>query len=1064
MSHLRYSAGFLGLAALALAGCGGTSSSSSGSSGGAGSMDLVLVSNGFGQLLPYQVRQLDANGTPTDNVVSIRSNETLLANIRPSNPVLATPSFTATETLPSGAPGNQFLYARFTQPLDIDSVMTNLPGAVSQNSLSGTITVISIDPATGTSTTLRGRALIGGKTYAGTPVGSPPTLPLQTWVELDENGVVVPVVQEDSTTPGLGFPGTEATFAGHKDLVAPESFVFVIDDDGDLSTYESFPENVQIRLRITTGVENTTGRKLARSAVATTTVGADTIGPEVRITLPPSNDPFITPGGGQSGVDPLTNIRIEFSEPVQPLSVGDLPTGKSPNPSAAISVEFGPSTSRVQVPFSVLPVSIYDFTNYELTPAFNFPGEGPDVLECGVFNRVDVRVNSAQLSDLAGNLNALPASTFFDTGEGPGLVNAPVSPDAVYVAASGANPGVSVIDLNGFGQSTGDPTFDPSLLTFTEGDTNFPNNPNVKLQGSLIRPALTVGSCTVNGGSSGVFTLTRDSSLNPLLVRTPVILKSDDMMLGHALDSAFNNAPAPFGCQAGGGNLCALDGQKLYQVMQGGPNTLIPATPPVLNNPILNTQLGSENVISFAPHPNPPPLQFPPLCISPYIGGQEPTSIFTILPPPPAAPPNGLGLSNLLVPGDPFGDPNNGVPPGGLLSPEQNAFMQGPHAPQLVINACLNYMIRQQIGQFMYLIDRARNEVVVFNSNSMAVIDRIPVPDPTTLAMSPNLDFLAVSNQSVGLVTFIDINPASSTFHQIVKQTVVGNGPRGIAWEPGNEDILVVNEADNSMSIISAFSLEVRKTVISQLNQPFDVVITPRQQQFGFARGVYFGYIMNRNGRLAMFESGPNAVNGWGYDDVIGTATQTFQNPKTMQPDLVNINSAVWIVHEGPIDPITDQEGPVGVPAVTNLKINSGIIGQLPLNVQSLLIPQFRDLSLAVAVSLGTDVLSGVPVDLAYDNQRNYGGLVNFTTLFSAGVALPVNGKSLVRNAGQVANTCEPKYMFLAVPNPTFGSEGVVDVIDIGGGFNRVDVNAFQPGVQSIPVKEASILMDYFRQ
>ena len=416
------------------------------------------------------------------------------------------------------------------------------------------------------------------------------------------------------------------------------------------------------------------------------------------------------------------------------------------------------------------------------------------------------------------------------------------------------------------------------------------------------------------------------------------------------------------------------------------------------------------------------------------------------------------------MPGDPFGDPNNGVPPGGLLSPEQNAFMQGPNAPQLVINACLNYMIRQQIGQFMYLIDRARNEVVVFNSNSMAVIERIPVPDPTTLAMSPNLDFLAVSNQSVGLVTFIDINPASSTFHQIVKQTVVGNGPRGIAWEPGNEDILVVNEADNSMSIISAFSLEVRKTVISQLSQPFDVVITPRQQQFGFARGVYFGYIMNRNGRLAMYESGPNAVNGWGFDDVIGTATQTFQNPKTLQPDLVNINSAVWIVHEGPIDPITDQEGAVGVPAVTNLKINSGIIGQLPLNAQSLLIPQFRDLSLAVTVSLGTDVLSGVPVDLAYDNQRNYGGLVNFTTLFSAGVALPVNGKSLVRNAGQVSNTCEPRYMFLAVPNPTFGSEGVVDVIDIGGGFNRVDVNAFQPGVQSIPVKEASILMDYFRQ
>ena len=31
----------------------------------------------------------------------------------------------------------------------------------------------------------------------------------------------------------------------------------------------------------------------------------------------------------------------------------------------------------------------------------------------------------------------------------------------------------------------------------------------------------------------------------------------------------------------------------------------------------------AENIISWAPHPNPPPLQFPPLCATPFIGGQE---------------------------------------------------------------------------------------------------------------------------------------------------------------------------------------------------------------------------------------------------------------------------------------------------------------------------------------------------------------------------------------------------------------------------------------------------------
>ena len=1067
MSHLKNRAGWLGLAALTLSGCGGIISSTSGA--GAGSMDLVHVSNGFGELLPHKVQELDTSGVATGSVRAIRTQADLLQNVIIGNGVLPTANLGASPLLPSGAAGNQFLWVQFTEPIGFDSVLTNAPGAVGSNSLSGTITVLAIDPGTGTSSTLVGRALVGGKTYGGDPQGTPSVLAQQTWVELDGNGNSVVVVQEDGSTPGLGFPGTQGTFAGQHALLKPESFVFVIDTDGDLSTHEAFPSNVEIRMAITTGLENSEGRKLARRAVATTTVGPDTISPEVLISLPPTSTPFITPGGGQLDVDPLTNIIVHFSEPVQPTSVGSLPSGGAPLLSAAIAVQFGPNTARVSVPFHALPVSVYDFTTYELTPVFNFPGEGPDLLACGVFNRVDVTVNSTQIVDLAGNANSLPATTFFETGEGPGLINAPVAPDAIYVAAAGPQPGVSVIDLNGFGQSTGDPTFDPASLMFQEGWSNFSYNPNVKFQGSLLLPALQVGSCTVDGGSSGVFTLTRDSALNSLLVRSPQVLKSDDMMLGHALDSSFNNAPAPFGCQAGGGNLCAIDGRKLFQVMQGGPNTLIPATPLVLNNPILNTQIGAENVISFAPHPNPPPLQFPPLCVSPYIGGQEPTSIVVVLPPPPAPPPpgyvNGLGLRNLLVPGDPFGNPAGGLPPSGLLSPEQNSWFQGPHAPQAQPSLCTNYLIRQQVGQFLYLIDRARNEIVVFNSNSMAVIERIEVPDPTTLAMSPNLDFLAVSNQSVGLVTFIDINPASSTFHSRVKTTVVGSGPRGIAWEPGNEDILVCNEQDSTLSIISAFSLEVRKTVSSQLHQPFDVVITPRQLGFGFQRGVYFGYILNRNGRLAMYESGPNAVNGWGFDDVIGTAPQTFKNPKTLQPDLINFNSAVWIVHEGPIDPATEVAGEVGIPAVSNLRIESGIIGQLPLNFQSLLIPQFRDLSLAVNVSLGPDVLSGVPVDLAFDNQRNYGGLVNFATTFSAGVALPINGKSLVRVVGGTpANTCEPKYMFVAVPNPTFGSEGVVDVVDIGGGFNRVDVSAFQPGVQSIAVKEAATLMDYFRQ
>ena len=65
---------------------------------------------------------------------------------------------------------------------------------------------------------------------------------------------------------------------------------------------------------------------------------------------------------------------------------------------------------------------------------------------------------------------------------------------------SGAVPGASVVDLNGFGGSTGNPTFDASYQTFAEGNSNYANNPNVKTQGSTMRPQLTPGTCTFNGG------------------------------------------------------------------------------------------------------------------------------------------------------------------------------------------------------------------------------------------------------------------------------------------------------------------------------------------------------------------------------------------------------------------------------------------------------------------------------------------------------------------------------------------------------------------------------------
>ncbi len=1058
MSMRRSTLFLLATPAVLLAACSGNFGEDGGG-GSASTMNLDEVSNGFGQLVPYTVFKLE-DGEPTPEVVSIRTEKDLLDNLIPGNEILPVPKFDERAVVPSGEPGNHFIYASFTQPLDLPSVIDGSPGAQANNGLTGAITVIAIDPVTGEAAPIIGRVLVNGQTFAGLPAGDPPLLPLQTWVALDDSGKPIPVELEDGSTPGVGFPGTEASFEGSNRLVNPNTLVFVADSDGDLSSHETFPAGREIRVRVSTAVRAGNGKNLVNTVMGCTTVGEDFLTPEVGRTPPPLNSPLITPGSGDADVDPLTTVRIEFTEPIQPLSLGDLDDGDPPTPSAALQLLFGPDATRTSVPFAVRPISVFDLSTFELVPAFFFPGSGPSTADCATFSKVDIQVNAGQVRDLARNevtgqddpqpnVNLLSASTFFTTGEGPGLVNAPVAPDAIYAGRVGATAGISVIDLNGFGQSTGNPVYDETLLTFEEGNTYYPLNPNVRFQGSTMRPSLKPGTCTVDGGSAGVFTLTKDSSLNDRVARPPIVTSVDDVMFGHPLDGAFNNGPFPFGCQAVGGNLCALDGLKLIAPLRNI-NGMIPTPPQAVGT----VAAGSGNIISWVPHPNPPPIIFPPLCVAPYLNVQEPTSVDIFL----------TGL-NLLGPGDAFGSPTVGVPPSGLLTPEQNAFFVGPSLPQQQIAACVTYMIRQQVGHFLYIVDRQRSEITVLNSNRMTVVDRIPLPDPTSMSMSTDLEYIAITSQLADVVTFIDIDPTSATFHQIIKTVAVGDAPRGISWDPGNEDLLVCNEGDSTLSIISAHQLLVRKTVKSNLNKPFELTITPRQFGFGFQRGVYFAYILNRSGDVAIFESGPNGVNGWGYDDVIGVASFEFRNPKAIQADLFNLNSAVWIVHEGQIDIATGDPGPFGEGAISNLAIVSAIVGQLPLNVQSFTIPQYRDMSLEVKTSVGIEDLSGVPVDIAFDDQRNLGGEPNVHNIFSAGAPTPVNGKNLIRPIpGGFRNATTPQYAFVAVPNSVGGS-GVIDVLDIAAtGGRRTDTNPFQEGIQSLPASNVNVLAHYYRQ
>ena len=1051
------SAGFLALLTLACGPAGG-------GAGGSSQMQVEVASNGFGRLLPHRIFRADAAGMPTSNVLEITSREVLVANVSTDNDILPVTKWPDSAVLPNGDDGNHFIYVRFNQAIDVGSVLDASSGAAVANNLVGPIEVLMLDPATSESVPVKGRAFIGGRTYGFTQdPDSPGDLVFEQWVIPDPgtSGAAMAAVPE-----ALGFPGTESPngLAGIADLLSDASFVFIPDADGDLSTHETFPAGVQIRMRMTTSVRAASGAKLAGQALASSTVGDDSVCPEVSI-QGQTQLPIIKPGNGDLDVDPGTRITVEFTEPVQLNMLGELDDGTSPGLFGALQVEFGPTVGRVRVPFSIDVPSVFDLTTIELVPAYNFPGAGPLGVSgsCADFATVNVSVNFEQFGDLDGNLNQLVPTTFFTTREGPGLVNAPVTPDALYVGRGGVDQAISVIDLNGFGGGTGDPTYDIAN-PITQGNSNYPNNPNVRIQGTTLFPPLNPGTCTFDGGSAGAFTLVRDTSLNDIVAGAPILESVGDMALGHALDGAFNNA-SPFGCQAGGGNLCAQTGLKQTMLSQGGANTLAPTLSS--GNVTTKTVTGHENLMNWAPHPNPPPLKFPPQCLSPLINGQEPTSIdsgvaLTFL-----GATIQSGINNLLTPGDfPLGLPEQGIPPTGLLVREQNAFFNGPSQPQTMIQSCnLGYTLRQQIGNFLYVVDRQAGQIVVLNSNRFTVIDRIRLPDPTSLAMSPNLDFLAVTNQGADTVSFIDTDPTSATFHELVESTRVGRGPIGIAWDPGNEDILVCNQASNTVSIISAFDLRVRKTLLNQLTSPFEVAITPRQVAgLAFSRNVYFAYILNENGSVALFESGPDGINGWGFDDVIGQVPFTFNRPKAIQPDLDGIaRAAVWIVHE-------DQLGPNGLPtglsggAVTSLSIETASFGMVPLDPGGFGTPTLRDLGFGIRVSIGSDQLTGVPTDIAFDNQRNSAPLTNFASNFSAGQPLSINGKATVRSGGATFTpVSSPRFMFLAIPNSTQGP-GVVDVISTDTGFQRFDTNAFEPGVQSIPVPRVRSLMDYFRQ
>lgn len=1005
---------------------GGTSTSTS------PVMALTEVSNGFGRILPYVVPVPDNAGLPTSQLVEIRTLDDLFDN--PStdiNPVLPPAAWPSLAVNPANALGNHFVVVSFTGDINETSVLDPTASGLANNGLTGAITVVAYDKTTGESVPVPGRAFINGYTY----FGAGPTR--ERWVTASGSAAVsARTFSRDGVdvSPGVGYPGTSdadsgvpnGAFASAGNYISPNTFMFVVDSDNDLTSYETFPANKTIRVvikgtelgEIEGGVQSTRGFYLENGGVATSAIAGDDGGPPLPLLDGPGGRIVTSPQDLDIDVACDESIYWSFDEACQPHSMGPIPGAFPPALSNEFSVEFyqpvAPSDplpgTTIKLAYTVAPVSPFNFTEYVVQPVVPFPGQDP----FGAQSQTEITYWHRSAEDLFGNQDDIAEESslvsYVVGSDCPGLVNAPVMPGAIMIAS---NEGMKVLDLDGFGQGTGDPAHDfihtEYNVTLDENNTpiagdvsKFPFNPNLGLQGLF--PSLTADTTTLAGGSSGVFTLTQNTALSTALTSPADMGTISDIMVGHPLDLAYNN----WDCISGGQNNCA---SLAYQV--------IPAS----------TQGGRGNNITNAPHPNPPRLLLAPSCYSPVIQTEEPSM---------------MGLTSALAPGNAFGNPSSGLAPSGLLT--ESVSYGGFWGPAPAAATCPTFTLRQQIGHFLFLLDETNSNITVLNSNRMTILKKLPVVSPRDLAISPDLNILAVSNNSASTVTFIDTDPFSTTFLEIIKvvNLVDSNnrralGPTELVWQGNGEDILVLCDRSNSMALISGNGLEVRK-IISGVNKPKLLAVTDRNSSI-YITGLYYAYVVLQNGDMKIYESGPDGIQGIGFDEFIGTPSLNgrsgFVNPSSILIHPGSVKHSVFVAYSPStgaiIDDIWLDSAPTGSVTVSP-PVGTGVDPNRR-NKEWLVIKQYENVFSSSSI-----------LDLAVDDLNNFGSLSTTYTVFGGGNIVPHSSKSLVRGAAPVSN---PRFLFAA------SSSGFIDVINI------TDGTLASPPVR---VEGVSTLAHYWRQ
>src|SRR5262249_18825666 len=86
----------------------------------------------------------------------------------------------------------------------------------------------------------------------------------------------------------------------------------------------------------------------------------------------------------------------------------------------------------------------------------------------------------------------------------------------------------------------------------------------------------------------------------------------------------------------------------------------------------------------------------------------------------------------------------------------------GTRSPSVVYT----FNSRQQIGNSLHATDATNRELQVSNSNTMRLISSLSLPDPTGIAIAPDMSYVYVTNFSDDSLSVVGADPTSANFHK----------------------------------------------------------------------------------------------------------------------------------------------------------------------------------------------------------------------------------------------------------------------------------------------------------